>query len=66
MKVRRVSGCKKTNCPAVYISDRGTGIAQGMPVHHADGLQLGPGEMAVELPLDVLRDALRALEGGAA
>jgi hypothetical protein len=33
-----------------------------MPVTEAEGLTLGPGEVAVELPLDVLRDALKALQ----
>ncbi|GAA4552532.1 hypothetical protein GCM10023192_82510 [Amycolatopsis samaneae] len=64
MKLRKVSGadCDKETCPAVYISDRGTGVAQGPLVAEADGLTLGPGEVAVELPLDVLRAAVRALE----
>lgn len=46
----------------MYVTDRGTGVAQGTPVTEGDGLTLGPGEAAVELPLDVLRDALRALQ----
>jgi hypothetical protein len=62
MKLRKVSGCEDDDCPAVYISDRGTGVAQGTPVDDAAGLRLGPGEVAVELPLDVLRDALKVLE----
>jgi hypothetical protein len=62
MKLRKVSDCQNKSCPTVYISDRGTGVAQGMPVTEAEGLTLGPGEVAVELPLDVLRDALKALQ----
>jgi hypothetical protein len=54
--------CKNKNCPTVYISDRGTGVAQGTPVTDAEGLTLGPGEGAVELPLDVLREALKTLQ----
>jgi hypothetical protein len=62
MKLRKVSGCDEGLCPAVYISDRGTGVAQGTPVIDASGLALGPGEVAVELPLGVLREALRVLQ----
>jgi hypothetical protein len=64
MKLRKVSGsdCDLDQCPAVYITDRGTGVAQGVPVTEADGLNLGPGEIAVELPLEVLRSALRVLQ----
>lgn len=62
MRLRKVSGCEKNTCPTVYVTDRGTGVAQGIPVTAAEGLTLGPGEVAVELPLDVLRGALRALE----
>ncbi|MBP2320690.1 hypothetical protein JOF56_001075 [Kibdelosporangium banguiense] len=62
MKLRKVSGCEDGFCPTVYVSDRGTGVAQGAPVVEAEGLALGPGEVAVELPLDVLKDALRALQ----
>lgn len=62
MKLRRVSDCKDRSCPTVYISDRGTGVAQGTPVIDAEGLTLGPGEVAVELPLEVLRDAMKVLQ----
>lgn len=64
MKLRKVSGgsCEDGDCPAVYVSDLGTSVAQGLVVAEAQGLRLGPGEVAVELPLAVLRDAVRALE----
>ncbi|HET9140563.1 hypothetical protein [Actinophytocola sp.] len=42
------------------MSDRGTVVFQGEPVGKADGLRLGSGEQAVELPLDVVRSALPA------
>ena len=61
MKVRKVSGCDRTACPTVYISDRGTAVVQGEVVSAADGMTLAPGEQAVELPLSVLIDALPAL-----
>ena len=62
MKLRKVSGCDEGFCPAVYVSDRGTGVAQGTPVADAPGLALGPGEVAVELPLGVLKEALQVLQ----
>lgn len=64
MKLRQVSGCEGGECPKVYLSDRGTAVFQGSPVTTAGGLRLGAGEHAVELPLDVVRDALAALLRG--
>lgn len=65
MKVRRVSDeCRNTNCPTVYLADDGTAVFQGEPVDSADGMQLGPGETAVKLPIDVVMNALSALSQG--
>jgi hypothetical protein len=61
MRARKVSGCDKDNCPAVYVTDRGTVLAQGMPVTQVEGVTTGPGELVVELPMDVLREAVRKL-----
>ena len=66
MKLTRVSGneeCKNGNCPTVYRSDRGTLVVQGYTVvsDDAEGLTLPAGESLVEIPLDVLQDAARAL-----
>jgi len=47
-----------------YLSDRGTVVFQGGAVSSAKGLRLGAGEQAVELPLDVVRQALPELSGG--
>jgi hypothetical protein len=65
MKLRRVSeeDCDQGTCPAVYVSDQGTAVAQGPAVRVAEGLTLGPGELAVELPTAVLFDAVIALAG---
>lgn len=65
MKVRRASDdCRDGDCPAVYVAeDRGTVVFQGDPVASAEGMRLGEGEQAVELPLDVVLIALPALRG---
>ncbi|MCP2238476.1 hypothetical protein LY41_004331 [Prauserella halophila] len=62
MKLRKVSGCHDGDCPAVYVSDRGTAVVQGTPVAAADGLSLGDGETAVELPPEVVLAAYDALK----
>lgn len=62
MRVHRVSeACKVRDCPTVYLSDRGTVVMQGYVVAAAEGLSLGEGEQAVELPLDVVLSAIPAL-----
>ncbi|CRK58702.1 hypothetical protein [Alloactinosynnema sp. L-07] len=45
----------------MYLSDRGTVVFQGDSVSLANGLRLGQGEQAVELPMTVVREAIRAL-----
>lgn len=61
MYLHRVSGCEKGVCPAVYVSDRRTAVVQGDHITQADGLEFGLGETAVELPPDVVLDAVQAL-----
>ena len=62
MKLTRLSGeCKEGTCPTVYLSDRDTLVLQGHIVLGADGLLLGPGEQAVELPIALLREAIHEL-----
>lgn len=63
MELRQVSGCKDTECPKVYVTDRGTAVFQGDIVTE---LRPGPGEQAVELPLSIVREALSALAEGSA
>lgn len=64
MDLRKITtGCDNDDCPAVYLSDRGTVVFQGDAVTRANGLRLGAGEQAVELPLDVVRQALPELSG---
>ena len=67
MKLQKVSGCEEDDCPAVYVLDRGTAVVQGDYFISAQGLTLGDGEAAVELPPDILLGAVAALaESGSA
>jgi hypothetical protein len=62
MKVSKLVGsCDDGDCPTIYTTDRGTVVVQGDHVGRADGLKLGDGEGAVEIPLELLREALSAL-----
>lgn len=62
MNLRRLAGgCDYGNCDTVYVSDQGNLVFQGKGV--VGGVTLGEGEQAVELPVDLLRQALAALEG---
>ncbi|MBB5155569.1 hypothetical protein [Saccharopolyspora phatthalungensis] len=61
MKLRKVSGCDDKTCPTVYVSDRGTAVVQGDHVTSAEGLTLGEGETAVELPPEIILNAVSAL-----
>lgn len=62
MKLTKLAGdCKSDDCPAVLLSDRRTLVFVGGVVSEADGLRVGVGEQAVELSIDLVREALRAL-----
>jgi hypothetical protein len=62
MRLLKVSGCDNGTCPAVYVSDRGTAVVQGTPVvADTEGLTLGEGETAVELPPEIVLGAVSAL-----
>ncbi len=62
LKLTRLSDdCRAGDCPAAYLSNRNTVVVQGPLVHDAEGLRLGEGERAVELPVETLREAIRAL-----
>lgn len=63
MELHQVSGCEGGDCPKVYLSDRGTAVFQGSVLTVTDSLRLGHDEQAVELPLDVVKDALGKLLG---
>jgi hypothetical protein len=62
MKLRKLAGtCDDGTCPNVYLSDRNTLVVQGDAVPAAAGLVFGPGEQAVELSVNLVEEALRAL-----
>ena len=63
MKLRPIAEeCTKGTCPTVYLADNGNRVIQGRAVQAAEGLRLGPGELAVELPIGLAREAWGALE----
>lgn len=49
--------CGRDDCPAVFTTDRGTLAVQGYTVDRTTP----NGESVVEIPLDLLREAVRAL-----
>jgi hypothetical protein len=54
--------CGQNTCPTVYTSDRGTLVVQGYRIPPADaGLDVPDGELLVEIPVDLLREAARLL-----
>lgn len=62
MKLRKLAGtCDDGTCPNVYLSDRNTLVLQGDAVLSAEGLAFSSREQAVELPVDLVEEALRAL-----
>jgi hypothetical protein len=63
MKLQKLAGtnCEVNECPTVFLSDRGTLVVQGDKVAEADGLTLSVGEQAVEISIDLLREAFSAL-----
>ena len=55
--------CGSNTCPAVYKSDQGTLVVQGYTVTaERAGVDLPDGEMLVEIPAELLREAMRLLE----
>ncbi|MET7713282.1 hypothetical protein [Streptomyces sp. NPDC005407] len=59
MKVTKlVSTCDITECPTLYATDRDTLLVQGeTPTDH--GLQIPAHETLVEIPMDLIRKAIR-------
>jgi hypothetical protein len=64
MRLSRIDGtCGAGDCPTVYRTDRGTIAVQGPVVVDAEGLSLSPGEMLVEIPVQLLVEAARVVGG---
>ena len=60
MELRQIggSGCGNGPCPAVYETENGTIVVQGFDVDGVKaGLNLPPGESAVEIPRYILERA---------
>lgn len=56
--IKLTDSCKGIDdCPNVYLTDRGTAAVQGVLLRQAAN-----GEAIVEIPLDILREATRAIE----
>jgi hypothetical protein len=49
-------GCVDGTCPTIYRTERGTVVVQGQLVNHSD-VTLGEGEVLVEIPADLLKQA---------
>jgi len=59
MELRLVAGgdCGRDDCPTIFVTDRGTIAVLGYLVDK----ETPAGEAVVEIPMDVLREAVRAL-----
>ena len=59
MKVTKlVSECDIKDCPTIYATDRGTLLVQGeVPTDH--GLEIPAHETLVEIPVELIRRAVR-------
>jgi hypothetical protein len=59
--IRLAGDCLNNDCPAVYATDRGTIAVQGVLVTDPGSARLAPGEALVEISVDLLREAARAV-----
>ncbi|MFD8980147.1 hypothetical protein [Streptomyces sp. NPDC059564] len=59
MKVRKlVTTCEFGDCPTLYATDNDTLLVQGgVPAGH--GLEIPPHETLVEIPMELIRKAIR-------
>nr|WP_033217500.1 hypothetical protein [Kitasatospora phosalacinea] len=59
MLVRKlISSCDDGDCPTLYVTDQGTLLVQGAtPADH--GLRLPAHETVVEIPIELIRKAIR-------
>ncbi|MEV0715859.1 hypothetical protein [Asanoa sp. NPDC050611] len=62
LRVISTTGCTGGSCPTIYESGRGTIVVQGYTVPaEASGVAVPAGEQLVEIPVEVLRSAARAM-----
>jgi hypothetical protein len=62
---RRLAGsCAGTSCPTLYATDRGTLVVQGYVLTDDASRQLSlpPGEAAVEIPVELVRQVAQSSE----
>ncbi|GAA2153457.1 hypothetical protein GCM10009760_51190 [Kitasatospora kazusensis] len=55
---RLVGSCDEGECPTLYLTDRGTLAVQGEQVT-GHGLQIPAHESLVEIPIELIRKAVR-------
>jgi hypothetical protein len=53
--------CASGSCPTIYRTDRGTLLVQGYTVADGSGITLADGEVVVEIPVELLAEAARAV-----
>ncbi|MCP2334813.1 hypothetical protein [Actinomadura rupiterrae] len=59
VELTRIAGtCNRDDCPTLYRTNRGTLAIQG---DHLSGRRTPDGEAIVEIPEELLREAVRAL-----
>jgi hypothetical protein len=55
------SSCSAGSCPTIYRTDHGTLLVQGYMITEQTGVELPHGEMLVEIPVELLAEAARAV-----
>jgi hypothetical protein len=56
-----VTMCGSGTCPTLYRTDRGTFVVQGYVIGPEAGLDVPDGESLVEIPAELLAEAVRTL-----
>jgi len=57
-----VTVCGSGSCPTLYETNRGTYVVQGYVVGSDAGVDLPDGESLVEIPAELLAEAIRTLQ----
>jgi hypothetical protein len=61
MRLHVLASCSGGGCPTIYRTDHGTLVVQGYAVTGQTGVQLPDGELLVEIPVELLAEAARAV-----